>query len=76
MRLSALRARDVYGQSRILIVSQRFHVGRALYIAHRAGMEAWGVEALDVDTPYSVFTELRRFPSALVGMIEAWSAAR
>ena len=75
-RASVLRARDVYGQSRILIVSQRFHVGRALYIAHRAGMEAWGVEALDVDTPYSVFTELRRFPSALVGMIEAWSAAR
>ena len=75
-RASVLRARDVYGQSRILIVSQRFHVGRALYIAHRAGIEAWGVEARDVDTPYSVFTVLRRFPSALVGMIEAWSAAR
>jgi SanA protein len=75
-RASVLRARDVYGQSRILIVSQRFHVGRALYIAHRAGIEAWGVEARDVDTPYSVFTELRRFPSALFGMIEAWSAAR
>jgi SanA protein len=75
-RASVLRARDVYGQSRILIVSQRFHVGRALYIAHRAGIEAWGVDARDVDTPYSVFTELRRFPSALVGMIEAWGAAR
>lgn len=75
-RASVLRARDVYGQSRILIVSQRFHVGRALYIAHRAGIEAWGVDARDVDTPYSVFTELRRFPSALFGMIEAWGAAR
>jgi SanA protein len=75
-RASVLRARDVYGQSKILIVSQRFHVGRALYIAHHAGIEAWGVDARDVDTPYSVFTELRRFPSALVGMIEAWSGAR
>jgi SanA protein len=75
-RASVLRARDVYGQSKLLIVSQRFHVGRALYIAHQAGIEAWGVDARDVDTPYSVFTELRRFPSALFGMIEAWSAAR
>lgn len=75
-RASVLRARDVYGQSKILIVSQRFHVGRALYIAHRAGIEAWGVDARDVDTPYSVFTELRRFPSALFGVIEAWGGAR
>jgi SanA protein len=75
-RASVLRARDVYGQTNLLIVSQRFHVGRALYIAHQAGIEAWGVDARDVDTPYSVFTELRRFPSALVGMIEAWSGAR
>ena len=75
-RASVLRARDVYGQSRLLIVSQRFHVGRALYIAHQAGIEAWGVDARDVDTPYSVFTELRRFPSALIGIVEAWTAAR
>jgi SanA protein len=75
-RASVLRARDVYHQSKLLIVSQRFHVGRALYIAHQAGLEAWGVDARDVDNPYSVFTELRRFPSALVGMAEAWAYAR
>ena len=39
-------------------------------------MEAWGVDARDVDMPYSVFTEMRRFPSALIGVVEAWSAAR
>ena len=75
-RASVLRARDHFHQSRLLIVSQRFHVGRALYIAHQAGLEAWGVDARDVDTPYSVFTELRRFPSALIGMAEAWVFAR
>ena len=75
-RASVLRARDVYRQSKLLIVSQRFHVGRALYIAHQAGLDAWGVDARDVDTPYSVFTELRRFPSALIGMVEAWAFAR
>lgn len=75
-RASVLRARDVFHQSRLLIVSQRFHVGRALYIAHLAGLEAWGVDARDVDAPYSVFTELRRFPSALIGVAEAWAFAR
>ena len=62
---SVLRARDVFGQKRLLIVSQRFHLGRALYIAHGAGMEAWGFNARDVEQPYSMATELRRFPSAL-----------
>ena len=75
-RESVLRARDHFHQSKLLIVSQRFHVGRALYIAHQAGLEAWGVDARDVDAPYSVFTELRRFPSALIGMAEAWMFAR
>lgn len=75
-RDSVLRARDVFEQSKLIIVSQRFHVGRALYIAHRAGMEAWGFDARDVDNPYSVWTELRRFPSALIGMVEAWASAR
>ena len=75
-RASVLRARDHFHQSKLLIVSQRFHVGRALYIAHQAGLEAWGVDARDVDTPYSVFTELRRFPSALIGLAEAWVFAR
>jgi SanA protein len=75
-RASVLRARDAFHQSKLLIVSQRFHVGRALYIAHQAGLEAWGVDARDVDAPYSVFTELRRFPSALIGVAEAWAFAR
>ncbi len=75
-RASVLRARDVWGQSKLLIVTQPFHLGRALYIAHHAGIEAWGVDARDVDNPYSVFTELRRFPSALIAMIEAWTSSR
>lgn len=72
---SVLRARDVYGQKRIVIVSQRFHLSRALFLARHAGMEAWGFEARDVESPYSVFTELRRFPSALRAYIDVWGGA-
>jgi SanA protein len=75
-RDSVLRARDVYGQSRILIVSQRFHVGRALYIAHHAGIAAWGVDARDVDVPHGIYTTLRRYPSALIAIAETWAVAR
>lgn len=69
---SVLRARDIYGQRRIIIVSQRFHLSRALFLARQAGLEAWGYEARDVDTPYSIFTELRRYPSALRAYLDVW----
>ena len=72
---SVLRARDVYGQKRLVIVSQRFHLSRALFLARHAGIEAWGFEARDVDAPYSIFTELRRFPSALRAYLDVWTGA-
>ena len=72
---SVLRARDVYGQTRLVIVSQRFHLSRALFLARRAGLEAWGFEARDVDHAYSIFTELRRYPSALRAWYDVWAGA-
>jgi SanA protein len=71
---SVLRARDVFGSKRLIIVSQRFHLSRALFLAGHAGIEAWGFEARDVDMPYSIFTELRRFPSALRAWLDVWTA--
>jgi len=73
---SVLRARDIYGQKRIVIVSQRFHLDRALFLARREGIEAWGLEARDVEAPYSVFTELRRYPSALRAYYDVWTNAK
>jgi SanA protein len=67
--------RDVYGQKRIVIVSQRFHLSRALFLARHAGLEAWGFEARDVEQPYSIFTELRRYPSALRAYFDVWIGA-
>ena len=62
---SVLRARDAFGLDRTIFVSQRFHLSRALFLARHAGLEAWGLEARDVDRPYSFVTSLRRYPSAL-----------
>jgi len=71
-RDSVLRARDIFGQTEILVVSQRFHVGRALFIAHHEGIHAWGYDARDVDQPYSIVTSLRRYPSALMAYVDMY----
>jgi len=72
---SGAGTRDVYGQKRLVIVSQRFHLRPRPVSCPRGGMEAWGFEARDVETAYSIFTELRRYPSALRAYLDAWTAA-
>ena len=40
-----LRARDVYGAKKVIIVTQEYHLYRAIYIAEALGIEAYGVSA-------------------------------
>jgi vancomycin permeability regulator SanA len=42
---SLARAKELFGAKRIVIVTQEYHLYRALYIAERLGMEAYGVSA-------------------------------
>ncbi len=42
---SLARARDVFGAQRVLVVTQRFHLPRALFIARRLGLQADGAAA-------------------------------
>ncbi len=71
-RDSVLRSEDVFGQKQLIIVSQRFHLARAIFLAREEGIEAWGLVARDVDRPYSIFTTLRRYPSALRAYYDIW----
>lgn len=71
---SVARARDVFGPRRMIIVSQRFHLFRAVFLARKLGIEAWGLEAQNVDRAYSLLTELRRYPSALRALWDVRSA--
>ncbi len=45
---SIYRARDVFEAEKIVIVTQRYHMYRALYIAENLGVEACGVCAEDI----------------------------
>ena len=40
---SIVRAAEVYGYRRVLIVTQEYHLYRALYIAEKVGLDAYGV---------------------------------
>jgi vancomycin permeability regulator SanA len=40
---SCLRARDVYDVERLVVVSQSYHLPRALAICRALGLDAWGV---------------------------------
>jgi vancomycin permeability regulator SanA len=50
---SIVRARKVFGQRRITVVSQRFHNERAIFRAKYAGIDAIGFDAQDVDGVHS-----------------------
>jgi SanA protein len=71
-RDSIQRAKSVFGQQRLIVVSQGFHAARAVFLARHEGIDAWGFEARDVVRAYSIFTELRRYPSALRAYVDVW----
>jgi len=47
---TCLRAKEIFGLQRALLVTQGFHLPRALYLANELGLEAYGV-ATDADVP-------------------------
>lgn len=56
---SLYRAKHIFGVKRVLIVTQKYHLYRALHIANALGIEAWGVAA-DYRSYYGQFRrELR-----------------
>lgn len=56
---SLYRARDVFGAERVVIVTQAYHLYRALYLAEALGLEAWGVAAEPRNDAGQVGRELR-----------------
>ena len=56
---SVVRAKAVFGQQRVVIISQRFHNARAIYLAQAFGIDAYGLDAKDVPVALSVKTYLR-----------------
>lgn len=56
---SIIRCKKVFGQDKIIIISQRFHCYRALFISNYLGMDAVGYTANKVPLSQSLRVELR-----------------
>lgn len=58
---SVIRAREIFGQNSYVVISQKFHNERAVFIARKNGIEAFGFNAKEV-TAYKGFkTKIREY---------------
>lgn len=67
---SVVRCQRVFGVSSVIIVSQRFHNERAVYIARRNGMDAVGFNARDVAVSSSPLVYAREYLARAMAMVD------
>ncbi|WP_223609028.1 vancomycin high temperature exclusion protein [Chryseobacterium sp. OSA05B] len=58
---SVVRAKEIFGQNKLVIISQKFHNERAVFLARENGMEAFGFNAADVNKYAGLKTNLREY---------------
>ncbi len=58
---SVVRAKEIFGQTSYIIISQRFHNERAVFLAQKKGIEAYGYNAKDVNKKAGFKTNLREY---------------
>ena len=58
---SVVRAKEVFGLSEFIVVSQKFHNERAVFIAGKKGIKAIGFNASDVSFHYGFITYVREW---------------
>lgn len=56
---SIYRAKEIFNADKVIIVTQEYHLYRALYIANKLGLEAYGVRANPKQYSVQLFRELR-----------------
>lgn len=56
---SVYRAKEIFGVQNMIIVTQKYHLYRSLYIAKKLGIEAYGIESNLRTYPGQVFREIR-----------------
>ena len=58
---SMVRAKEIFGQNSITVISQKFHNERAIYLAEKNGISAIGFNAVDVSGKYGLKTRIREY---------------
>ena len=58
---SVVRAKEIFGQENLTIISQEFHNERAIYLAKKNGITAVGFNAKDVSGKNGIKTKVREY---------------
>ncbi len=69
---SVVRARDIFGQTRVTIISNEFHVYRALFLCDRFGLTAIAYGAPDLPWPLSMRTRLREYGARCKAVLDVY----
>jgi SanA protein len=69
---SVVRARKVFGQSKITIVTDDFHVARAVYLARHEGLEAVAFSSVKVSTLFSARTRVREVGARVKAALDVY----
>ncbi len=69
---SVIRSRKVFGQDSVTIISQAFHVERAIYIARHSGYAAVGFAAEDVSVSFGMKTYIREYLARVKLMLDLY----
>lgn len=69
---SVVRCKEVFGQDNFIIISQRFHIERALFIAKKFNIHATGFAAQDPPERYSFKTNIREYFARTMAIIDLY----
>lgn len=58
---SVVRAKEIFGQESLTIISQKFHNERAIFLAEKKGISAIGFNARDISGRYGWKTQVREY---------------
>ena len=66
---TAYRAKHIFGIRKCIVVSQGYHLDRAVFLLRRVGVNAYGVPG---DNPGSIRARIREFPACMGALFDAY----
>ncbi len=69
---SVVRCKEVFGQDNFIIISQQFHIERALFIAKKFDIHAIGFAAQNPPEKYSFKTNIREYFARTMAIIDLY----
>ena len=69
---SVVRTKQVFGQSKVTIITDRFHAYRALFLAQHEGLDAVAFPSEDVELRSSIRAKLRECGADVKTCLDVW----